>query len=105
LGKAACDADLAVVTSDNPRSEDPQQIIRDILAGMEQAAGTVHVEADRAEAIGWALEQAEPGDSVLIAGKGHEVEQIIGNRRLPFDDREVVRRCLARLTHLAEVKS
>ena len=86
-------ADRAIVTSDNPRTEDPQQIIRDVLAGFRRTS-QVEVIADRAEAIGAALAEAGPGDCVLIAGKGHESYQIIGRRRLPFDDREVARQWL-----------
>jgi UDP-N-acetylmuramoyl-L-alanyl-D-glutamate--2,6-diaminopimelate ligase len=83
-------ADTAVVTSDNPRSEDPQAIIDDILVGIpEQSAGRVAVEADRRAAIGLALSQAGAGDVVVIAGKGHESGQIIGDRRIPFLDRDV----------------
>lgn len=92
LGKAAGLADIAVVTSDNPRSEDPQQIIRDVLAGFPAAAPRPYVEVDREQAIAWAIAQAEPGDCVLVAGKGHETEQIIGSERRHFDDRDVVRR-------------
>lgn len=91
LGKAAAAADLAVVTSDNPRSEHPEQIIRDILPGFDGARQPPHVEADRQQAIQWALAAARPGDAVLIAGKGHETEQIVGAERHHFDDREVVR--------------
>ncbi|MEQ6291155.1 UDP-N-acetylmuramoyl-L-alanyl-D-glutamate--2,6-diaminopimelate ligase [Vogesella sp. GCM10023246] len=76
-------ADVAVVTSDNPRSEDPQAIISDIVAGM-QAAG--HVEIDRAAAIHWAVLQARVGDVVLIAGKGHEEYQDIAGVKHPFSD-------------------
>jgi len=94
LGRAASQADLAVVTSDNPRTEEPGQIIRDILAGFDPAAPEPYVEPDRTEAIRWSLEQAEPGDCVLVAGKGHESEQIIGSRRIPFVDREVIQECL-----------
>ena len=97
LGQAAASADLAVVTSDNPRSENPERIIRDILPGLASAARAPHVECNRAEAIRWALGQAAAGDTVLIAGKGHETEQIIGTTRNHFDDREVVRETLARL--------
>jgi UDP-N-acetylmuramoyl-L-alanyl-D-glutamate--2,6-diaminopimelate ligase len=83
-------ADVAVVTSDNPRSEDPQAIIDDILAGIpEKAGGRVAVEADRRAAIGLALAEAQAGDVVVIAGKGHESGQIIGDRRVPFLDRDV----------------
>jgi UDP-N-acetylmuramoyl-L-alanyl-D-glutamate--2,6-diaminopimelate ligase len=95
LGRAAAEADVAVVTSDNPRSEDPQRIIRDVLTGLEGASCVCHVEADRAESICWALRQARPGDCVLVAGKGHEAEQIVGNQRLRFDDREVIRQLLS----------
>jgi UDP-N-acetylmuramoyl-L-alanyl-D-glutamate--2,6-diaminopimelate ligase len=83
-------ADLAVVTSDNPRSEDPQAIIDDILAGVPaNIQGRVAVEADRRAAIGLALAEARAGDVVVIAGKGHESGQIIGDRRIPFLDRDV----------------
>ncbi|WP_246210712.1 UDP-N-acetylmuramoyl-L-alanyl-D-glutamate--2,6-diaminopimelate ligase [Vogesella oryzae] len=76
-------ADVAVVTSDNPRSEDPQAIINDILAGM-QAPG--HIEIDRAAAIHWAVLQARVGDVILIAGKGHEEYQDIAGVKHPFSD-------------------
>lgn len=89
-------ADRVVVTSDNPRSEDPLDIIEDILVGVRRASraghrsdATVHVEPDRQRAIVLALRQARPGDVVVIAGKGHEVTQIIGDRVVPFDDRAV----------------
>lgn len=81
-------ADVVVVTSDNPRTEDPQQIIAEILAG---GVHPEHTEADRREAIQWALSQALPGDSVLIAGKGHEDYQILGREKIHFSDQEVVR--------------
>jgi UDP-N-acetylmuramoyl-L-alanyl-D-glutamate--2,6-diaminopimelate ligase len=86
-------ADLTVITSDNPRSEDPQKIIGDILKGCLEPAD-VQVIPDRGEAIRWALAQARAGDCVLIAGKGHEDYQIIGDERLEFDDREVAREWL-----------
>ena len=86
-------ADLAVVTNDNPRSEDPRTIQHDLLNGFDRPH-EVEVFPDRAEAIGWALGQAESGDCVLIAGKGHEKHQIIGTERVPFDDREVARQWL-----------
>jgi UDP-N-acetylmuramoyl-L-alanyl-D-glutamate--2,6-diaminopimelate ligase len=95
LGRAAAEADLAVVTSDNPRSEDPAAIISDILAGFTGSKRQPYVEADRERAIRWAIQHAGPEDTVLIAGKGHETEQIIGAERHPFDDREVARECLA----------
>jgi UDP-N-acetylmuramoyl-L-alanyl-D-glutamate--2,6-diaminopimelate ligase len=105
LGRAAAEADLAVVTSDNPRSEHPDRIIRDILPGLTAAGRRPFIEPDRAAAIRWAIDRAEPGDTVLVAGKGHETVQIIGSERLPFDDREVVRRSLIRAPHFLSIPS
>jgi UDP-N-acetylmuramoyl-L-alanyl-D-glutamate--2,6-diaminopimelate ligase len=85
---------LAIVTSDNPRSEDPQTIIDEIVAGM---SGDPEVEPDREAAIASALERAWEGDVVIIAGKGHEQGQEFADRIVPFDDREVVRETLRRL--------
>jgi UDP-N-acetylmuramoyl-L-alanyl-D-glutamate--2,6-diaminopimelate ligase len=85
-------ADVAIVTSDNPRSEDPEAIIAEITAGVD-----MDVEPDRRVAIGRAIAQAEAGDVVVIAGKGHEQGQEIGGRVLPFDDRVVAREALAAL--------
>ena len=89
MGKAALAADYAVVTSDNPRTEDPQAIIEDIVAGMSEGSDHYEVVADRHEAIARAIALAQPGDAVLIAGKGHEDYQIIGTEKHHFDDREV----------------
>ncbi len=87
-------ADYAVVTSDNPRNENPQDILNEVLAGMD--LGKPHrVESDRAKAIGAALQAARPGDTLLIAGKGHETYQEVAGRMTHFDDREVVREFLA----------
>ena len=95
---AARQADLAVVTSDNPRSEDPNAIIAEILAGVSDGdRHAVAVEPDRRAAIALALAQARPGDVVVIAGKGHEQGQLIGERKIPFDDRAVARELLAQL--------
>jgi UDP-N-acetylmuramoyl-L-alanyl-D-glutamate--2,6-diaminopimelate ligase len=80
-------ADLAVVTSDNPRTEDPQKILADVLEGIP-ATATPLVEADRRSAIYAAIAQAQPGDAVLIAGKGHEDYQILGTEKIHFDDCE-----------------
>jgi UDP-N-acetylmuramoyl-L-alanyl-D-glutamate--2,6-diaminopimelate ligase len=89
-GIAARLADAAVVTSDNPRSEDPQAIIDEILVGIPDGArGRIAVEADRRAAIDLALADARAGDVVLIAGKGHESGQIIGDQRIPFLDSDV----------------
>jgi|TARA_B100002003_G_scaffold180407_1_gene168409 UDP-N-acetylmuramoyl-L-alanyl-D-glutamate--2,6-diaminopimelate ligase len=94
-------SDLLVVTSDNPRSEDPDVIIGEIRRGIESSTTTgmrpPHFGiADRGEAIGRAIDEAEPGDAVAIAGKGHETHQVVGDERLPFDDRVVARAALAR---------
>ncbi|WHI48289.1 UDP-N-acetylmuramoyl-L-alanyl-D-glutamate--2,6-diaminopimelate ligase [Microbulbifer sp. VAAF005] len=86
MGRIASEmADRAIVTSDNPRSEEPQKIIDDILEG---AASNIEVEIDRATAISQAVSAAQPGDIVLIAGKGHENYQIIGSEKIHFCDRE-----------------
>ncbi|MFR6395267.1 MAG: Mur ligase family protein [Oscillospiraceae bacterium] len=87
-------ADFAVVTSDNPRTEDPEAIIRDILPGMAGAAGRYAVEPDRRKAIALAMEQGRAGDVILLCGKGHETYQEIGNETLPMDEREIVRSLL-----------
>ena len=87
-------ADRLVVTSDNPRSEDPMKIIEAIVEGVEavgKAEGVVKVEPDRRKAIEFALANAAEGDVVIIAGKGHETTQEIAGVKYPFDDREVVR--------------
>jgi UDP-N-acetylmuramoyl-L-alanyl-D-glutamate--2,6-diaminopimelate ligase len=102
MGRAALAADVPVVTSDNPRSEDPQSIIEQIIAGMHRGPVVPHVEPGREQAIQWALQHARPGDSVLIAGKGHERVQIVGTRSFPFDDREVCRRHLTAQRELIE---
>ncbi len=97
MGKAALDADIAIVTSDNPRTEDPAAIIDMILPGMQDGMDRTHVIQDRREAIECALGLAQPGDSVLIAGKGHEDYQIIGTTKHHFDDREVAQEGLDKL--------
>ncbi|WP_101722993.1 UDP-N-acetylmuramoyl-L-alanyl-D-glutamate--2,6-diaminopimelate ligase [Eggerthella timonensis] len=89
MGRAALAADHAVVTSDNPRTEDPQAIIEDIVSGMGSGEGRFEVEADRRAAIALAIAQAKAGDSILIAGKGHEDYQLVGDQVLSFDDRIV----------------
>ena len=92
---AATHADVAVLTSDNPRHEDPDAIIAEVRAGAKNAR-TLRIEPDRRAAIRLALAEARAGDIVLIAGKGHETSQVVGDRELPFDDRAVVREELAR---------
>jgi UDP-N-acetylmuramoyl-L-alanyl-D-glutamate--2,6-diaminopimelate ligase len=84
-------ADVLIVTSDNPRSEDPAAIARSVVAGTAEGVATVRVELDRRAAIALAIGEARPGDVVVVAGKGHETTQTIGNQVLPFDDRDVVR--------------
>ena len=92
MGKVAIGlADRVIVTDDNPRSEDPAAIRRDVLAG---AAGATEI-GDRREAIAAAIAAAGAEDVVLVAGKGHEQGQIVGDRVLPFDDVQVARECAA----------
>ena len=86
MGRTALAADYAVVTSDNPRSEDPLAIIDDIVAGMGAAEGRYEVEPDRRSAIKRAIALASAGDAILVAGKGHEDYQIIGDTKHWFDD-------------------
>lgn len=86
-------ADVAVVTSDNPRTEDPQRILQDILSGIPATVDPLVI-CDRATAIHTAIVQAQPGDGVLIAGKGHEDYQILGTEKIHFDDREQARAAL-----------
>jgi UDP-N-acetylmuramoyl-L-alanyl-D-glutamate--2,6-diaminopimelate ligase len=95
MGRLAADlADLAVVTSDNPRTEDPEAILTDIEAGM---GGVAHRrEVDRRRAIALALEEGAEGDTILLAGKGHETYQVIGTEKQPFDELEIVARLGAR---------
>jgi UDP-N-acetylmuramoyl-L-alanyl-D-glutamate--2,6-diaminopimelate ligase len=108
MGAAAARmSDVVIVTSDNPRNEDPLAIIGDIVPGIGAAGlvegsaggsrekGYYEVIPDRKSAIARALAAARPGDTVAIAGKGHENVQIVGDRSLPFDDREEVRAILA----------
>ncbi|GAB4232547.1 MAG: UDP-N-acetylmuramoyl-L-alanyl-D-glutamate--2,6-diaminopimelate ligase [Stanieria sp.] len=101
MGKIAANlADVVIVTSDNPRTEDPQRILADILAGIPESANSIVV-SDRASAIYLAISDAQPGDGVLIAGKGHEDYQILGTEKIHFDDREQAREALnTRLSNL-----
>jgi UDP-N-acetylmuramoyl-L-alanyl-D-glutamate--2,6-diaminopimelate ligase len=92
-GIAAHLADWAIVTSDNPRTEDPERILQDVLTGIPANANAT-VMSDRAEAIRLAILEAKPGDGVLIAGKGHEDYQILGTEKIHFDDREQARKAL-----------
>ena len=93
MAQAACAlADYAIVTSDNPRSEDPQAIIDEIITGFSKKNFEICV--DRKEAINKALKFAQPDQIVLIAGKGHEDYQIFKDRTIKFDEREIVKECL-----------
>jgi UDP-N-acetylmuramoyl-L-alanyl-D-glutamate--2,6-diaminopimelate ligase len=83
-------ADLAWITSDNPRDEEPLAIIDDILPGLTAGRAAVRIEPDRRKAIAHALAEARAGDIVLIAGKGHEAWQQLRDSRVPFEDRRVV---------------
>ena len=89
MGRAALGGDYAIVTSDNPRTEDPDAIIEDILPGMAGEEDRYEVVVDRREAIARACAIARPGDCILIAGKGHEDYQLVGDKVLDFDDRVV----------------
>ncbi len=93
MGRIAAErSDLAIVTSDNPRTENPETIIDDIEQGM---GGLPHRRiTDRLAAIKAALEEARAGDTLLLAGKGHETYQVIGTDKLPFDEREIVQKAV-----------
>jgi UDP-N-acetylmuramoyl-L-alanyl-D-glutamate--2,6-diaminopimelate ligase len=95
MGKAATStADLTIVTTDNPRSEDPLAIIAEIEPGAAEGGGAYVIEPDRRAAIARAVAEARPGDAVVIAGKGHEHQQELGDRTIEFDDRDEARRAL-----------
>jgi UDP-N-acetylmuramoyl-L-alanyl-D-glutamate--2,6-diaminopimelate ligase len=95
MGEAAGrSSDVVVLTSDNPRSEDPLLIINDAIVGVQRTKAKFLVEPDRERAIEIALDQARPGDIVLLAGKGHETSQVLRDRTIEFDDREMARRML-----------
>jgi UDP-N-acetylmuramoyl-L-alanyl-D-glutamate--2,6-diaminopimelate ligase len=87
-------SDLTILSSDNPRSEDPLKIISDIIVGLQKTAGKYLIEPDREKAIGLVMDEARAGDILLLAGKGHENYQILADRTLDFDDREIARRAL-----------
>ena len=92
MGKIAGEmSSIAVVTSDNPRTENPLLIINDILGGMEKTKSKLAIIENRRQAIEFALSKARKGDVVLLAGKGHETYQIIGNEKIPFDEREIIK--------------
>ena len=88
-------SDFAILTSDNPRTENPIDIMNDVLVGLQKSGGKHCIEGDRKKAIRLALEEAHPGDLVLITGRGHETHQILDDQAIEFDDREVCREILA----------
>ena len=92
---AARYADLLVITSDNPRDEEPEAIIADILTGLADSTVSYEVVVDRKDAILRSMQLAQPGDIIVLAGKGHEDYQILkGGVHIPMDEREIVRQCL-----------
>jgi UDP-N-acetylmuramoyl-L-alanyl-D-glutamate--2,6-diaminopimelate ligase len=98
MGEAAgAGSDFVVATSDNPRSEEPLAILAEIEPGLKASGVQYSIEPDRAAAIHMALKTAAAGDVVLIAGKGHEKEQILGGRTIPFDDAEIALSTLKKL--------
>jgi UDP-N-acetylmuramoyl-L-alanyl-D-glutamate--2,6-diaminopimelate ligase len=103
MGRAATErSDVVILTSDNPRTEDPMTILKEVEAGVRDVLGSggvlYEVIPDRRTAIETAIREAKPGDMVLIAGKGHEDYQIIGKQKIHFDDREVAREAVGKLT-------
>lgn len=98
MGRMATDlSDIVIVTTDNPRTEDPDEIIKDILIGTVGSKAEVVSITDRSEAIAYALKIAEKGDTILLAGKGHETYQVIGKERVHYDEREIVAEALAKM--------
>ena len=90
-------ADYIILTSDNPRREDPIQIIKQALPGLAGASVPYEVIPDRYTAIEWGLSHAQPGDVLVLAGKGHEDYQVLGYGTIHFDEKEVVARLLTEL--------
>ena len=99
MGEVAAEySDFLIVTSDNPRLEDPIAIINDILPGVKKHQTEYVVVPNRKEAIFYAVQHAQPDDVVVLAGKGHENYQVLGNEKVHFDEREIVREALATLS-------
>ena len=94
MGRALSEADLVVVTSDNPRSEEPEAIIAEVSSGLAPGTNAMVI-VDRGSAIAAAVAAAREGDLILVLGRGHEPMQDAGGERRPFDDRQVVREALA----------
>jgi UDP-N-acetylmuramoyl-L-alanyl-D-glutamate--2,6-diaminopimelate ligase len=87
-------SDLSILTSDNPRQEDPLKIISDVVVGMQKSGGKYMIEPDRGKAVALAIDEAQSGDIVLLAGKGHEDYQVFAGHTIHFDDREEARKAL-----------
>ena len=83
-------SDFTVITSDNPRHENPEDIIKDIITGVERGGGSYKAVADRAQAVKYAISIGQKGDVIVLAGKGHEDYQIIGDKKYHMDDKELV---------------
>ncbi len=106
MGEAAGEgSDLVVLTSDNPRSEDPLAIINDAVVGLQRSGAKYKTEPDRQAAIQVALAEARAGDIVLIAGKGHEQVQVVGSSTIPFDDKQIAAQALRDLGHNCSEKA
>ncbi len=90
-------ADLSIITSDNPRFENPEMIINDIIDGVKKTKGKYVKIVDRKEAIEYAINKAKPNDTVLLAGKGHEEHMIIENKPYPFNEREIVKKIINKI--------
>ena len=90
-------ADYTIVTTDNPRTEKPEDIIADIEAGISKTKGKYEIVVDRREAIAKAIKMMGKRDLVILAGKGHETYQVIGHEKLPFDEKQIVLDCLNRI--------
>ena len=84
-------SDILIVTSDNPRGEDPLKIIDDMLLGAKKNKKSIYIQENRRKAIEYALKIAEKNDIILLAGKGHETYQIVGGEKIPLDERKIVR--------------
>ena len=98
MGKIAGDlSDFCVVTCDNPRTEDPDAIIKDILLGMTDVKAEYVAICDRTEAIEYAMRIAKENDIIILAGKGHETYQILKDKTIHYDEREIVRDILAKI--------
>ncbi|HEY1265467.1 MAG TPA: UDP-N-acetylmuramoyl-L-alanyl-D-glutamate--2,6-diaminopimelate ligase, partial [Terriglobales bacterium] len=106
MGEAAGKgSDLIILTSDNPRSEDPLAIINDAVVGLQRSGAKYKTEPDRKAAIAMGIQAANPGDIVLLAGKGHEKVQVLREGSIPFDDVEVARQVLRQAGYECELRS